>query len=200
VDNTARTEILRVIRIFRLLLGIEVIKVAEEFVEAVIGGQEIVAVAKMVFAKLTGGISQRLRNLGDRSIDLSRSIRDRLRQTHPRQPGTKGTLAGDKSGAAGGAALLAVIVGRQRAFLGKPIDVRRALAHDARVIRADIRPADSVGHDDENIRSLAGTASRIDRSHSAPGLWPRRPRFRRLARQWPIAWCRAVASRGDRRL
>ena len=65
LHDTARTElraergILRIVRILRLLLGVEVIEVAEEFIEAVDGRQELVAVAKMVLAELSGRISLR---------------------------------------------------------------------------------------------------------------------------------------------
>jgi hypothetical protein len=34
-----------------------VVKVAEEFIEAVIGGQHVVEVAQMVLAKLTSGVT-----------------------------------------------------------------------------------------------------------------------------------------------
>ena len=49
---------------FGLVFGIQVIKVAEELVEAVHGRQEFVAVAEMVFAELPGRITLRLQQLG----------------------------------------------------------------------------------------------------------------------------------------
>jgi len=51
-----------------ILLGIEVVEVAEELVEAVHGRQELVAVAKMVLAELAGGIALRLEQLGERRV------------------------------------------------------------------------------------------------------------------------------------
>ena len=53
---------------FGLVLGIQVIEVAEELVEAVHGGQEFVAVAKMVLAELPGRIALRLQQLGNGRI------------------------------------------------------------------------------------------------------------------------------------
>ena len=50
---------------FRLVLGIQVIEVAEELVEAVHGRQEFVAVAEMVLAELPGCIALRLQQLSD---------------------------------------------------------------------------------------------------------------------------------------
>ena len=51
--------ILRIEIAFRLFLGIQVIEVAEEFVEAVIGRQMLVVVTEMVLAKLAGGVALR---------------------------------------------------------------------------------------------------------------------------------------------
>src|SRR5450631_3837626 len=66
VEDTARAELrvelgaFRVVRILRLLLGVEVIEVAVELVEAVACGQELVAVAEMVLADLRGSVALRL--------------------------------------------------------------------------------------------------------------------------------------------
>ena len=48
----------RVIRQFRLFLGVQVIQIAVELVEAVHRGQEFVAVPEVVFAELRGRVSQ----------------------------------------------------------------------------------------------------------------------------------------------
>src|SRR5262249_25971658 len=65
-------------------------------------------------------------------------------------------VAADEGGTAGGAALLAVVVGKRYAFAGKPIDVGRHVAHHAAVVVADIPSADVVAPDDEDIRRAAG--------------------------------------------
>jgi hypothetical protein len=41
--------IFRVIRVFRLFFGIQVIEIAKEFIETVRGRQEFIAIAKVVF-------------------------------------------------------------------------------------------------------------------------------------------------------
>ena len=70
-QDAARTElrletrVLRIVGVLRLLLGVEVIEIAEEFVEAVHGRQELVAVAEMVLAELAGDVALRLQQLGD---------------------------------------------------------------------------------------------------------------------------------------
>ena len=57
-----------VIRVFRVFLGIEVIEVAEELIEAMHGRQVFIAVAEMVLAELAGGIAERLERLGDSDV------------------------------------------------------------------------------------------------------------------------------------
>jgi hypothetical protein len=76
LQNAARTElrsesrILGIVRVLGLILGVEVIEVAEEHVEAVHGRQELVAVAEMVLAELSGHVSLRLEQLGNRRVLL----------------------------------------------------------------------------------------------------------------------------------
>jgi hypothetical protein len=52
--------VLGVIRQFGFFLSVQVIEVAVELVEAMHGGQELVAVAKVVLAELARGIAERL--------------------------------------------------------------------------------------------------------------------------------------------
>src|SRR6476619_3766324 len=65
-DHAPRTElrlerwILRIIGIFWLFLGVQVIEIAEKLVEAMHGRQELVAVAEMVLAELPCGVAERL--------------------------------------------------------------------------------------------------------------------------------------------
>ena len=51
---------LQVVAVFRLLLSVEVVEIAEEFVEAVVGRREFVLVAEMVLAELAGHVAERL--------------------------------------------------------------------------------------------------------------------------------------------
>jgi hypothetical protein len=55
----------RVIGVLRLLLGIQVVEVAEELVEAVGRRKVLVAVAEVVLAELARRVSERLQELGD---------------------------------------------------------------------------------------------------------------------------------------
>ncbi len=47
----------RLVRHLGLFLGVEVIEVAEELVEAVIGRQHVVEIAEVVLAELPGGVA-----------------------------------------------------------------------------------------------------------------------------------------------
>ena len=78
----------------------------------------------------------------------------RPRQAHFQKSGPQRALAGDEGGAAGGAGLLAVIVGEYRALIGDAVDVGRAIAHHAAIVGADVPVADVVGHDDEDVGLL----------------------------------------------
>ena len=144
---------LRVVRVLRLFLGVEVIEIAEELVEAVHRRQEFVAVAEMVLAELPGHVALRLEQVGQRRVLVGQALL-RRRQADLEQAGADRALSGDEGGAAGGAGLLGVIVGEDRAFLGDAVDVGRAVAHHAAIVGADVPVADVVAHDDEDVRLL----------------------------------------------
>ncbi len=55
----AEARVLRIVGILRLLFGVEVIEIAEEFIEAMHRRQMLVAVAQMVLAELAGGVAER---------------------------------------------------------------------------------------------------------------------------------------------
>jgi hypothetical protein len=121
--------------------------------------QVLVAVAEMVFTELTGGIAQRLEQLGDGRV--SRFQTDgRTRNADLRKAGAQRALAGDERRPPRRAALLGVIVGEHHAFFGDAIDIRRLVAHQAKRIGADIGLADIVAEDDEDVRLAAGWSRR----------------------------------------
>ena len=143
--------VLRIVGPLRLLLGIEVVEVAEEFVEAVLGRQVFVAVAEMVLAELAGGIAERLERLGDGDVAVLQADR-RAGNADLAQAGAQADLAGDEGRAARRAAVLGVVVGEHHAFLGDAVDVRRLVAHQPAGIGADVGLADVVAEDDEDVR------------------------------------------------
>ena len=58
----------RIVERLRLLLGVEVVKVAEELVEAVHGRQIFVLVAEVVLAELARRVAKGFERLGDRNV------------------------------------------------------------------------------------------------------------------------------------
>ena len=94
-----------------------------------------------------------MRKFGKRRV-LVRQALFRRRQADLEQAGADRALAGDEGGAAGGAGLLAVVVGEHRAFFGDAVDIGRAVAHHAAVVGADVPLADVVAHDDQDVRLL----------------------------------------------
>ena len=69
---------------------------------------------------------------------------------------------------AGGAALLSIGVGEHHSFFGNPVDVGRLEAHEALRVGADVRQADVVAPDDDDVGflvhrcRLAGDARQTD--------------------------------------
>jgi hypothetical protein len=56
--------------VLRLLFRVQVVEVAEKFVEAVNGGHKLVEVAEVVLPELSGGITERLEQLGECGVLL----------------------------------------------------------------------------------------------------------------------------------
>ena len=166
MQHAARAElrperrVLRIVALFRLLLGVQVVQIAVEFVEAVHGRQELVAVAEVVLAELAGRVAKRFEQFGDGRVlflepDLGAG------QPDLGQPGAEHALPGDEGGAAGGATLLTVVVGEQHALMGDPVDVGRLVAHHPLRVGADIGQADVVTPDDDDVRLAGGGRLRL---------------------------------------
>ena len=90
-----------------------------------------------------------------------------------RKAGAQRALAGDERRPPGRAALLGVVVGEHHAFAGDAVDVRRAVAHQAERIGADVGLADVVAEDDEDVRACGLMARRL-RLRGCRGLRPAR--------------------------
>src|SRR4030095_92824 len=77
--------------VLRVFFGVEMIEIAEKLIEAMIGRQILVLVAKVVLAELTGSVSERLEQFGERCVT-------RLQahgcggNTHFREPGAQRAL------------------------------------------------------------------------------------------------------------
>ncbi len=160
VQDPARSEFLlergvpRIVGALWFFLSVEVIEVAEEFIEPVDRGQELIEVAEVILAELTGSIAEVFHEVGDARIFRLQSDVG-TRQADLGQPGTNRRLAGDECGPPRSAALLPVPIGESRALASDAVDVRGLVAHDPAVITTRVKPPDVVAHDDEDIRPLA---------------------------------------------
>ena len=103
----------RIVAVLRLLLGIEVVEVAEELVEAVHRRQVLVAVALVVLAELAGGVALALQHRRHGDVGLLPALLG-AGQADLGHAGAHRHVAADEGGAAGGAALLGVVVGEGR--------------------------------------------------------------------------------------
>src|SRR5262245_48713587 len=113
MENAAGAELLSELRVLgvvgvlRFLLGIQVVQVAEELVEAVDRGQELVAVAQVVLAELAADVAVRLEQLGDRRI-LRLDPQRRTGQADFGHTSADWRLTHDERGPPRGTALLSV--------------------------------------------------------------------------------------------
>ena len=140
VDHAARAEgfaeglaiahhhVARVILVLGLFLGVEVVEVAEELVEAVVRRQVLVAVTEVVLAELAGGVALGLEQARDgRILDLHAFLG--ARQADLREAGAEHRLPHDERRAAGGAGLLTVVIGEDHAFVRDAVDVGCLVPH-----------------------------------------------------------------------
>ena len=143
--------ILGIVRVLRFLFGVQMIQVAEKFVEPVQGRQKLVPVSEMILAELTRHVTQRLQQFRDGRV-FRRQADFGTRQTNLRQARADRILPGHERGSARRAALLAVVIGEGDALVGHAIDVRRAVAHLPPVVETDVPPADVVTPKDQDVR------------------------------------------------
>ncbi len=108
----------------------------------------------MVFAELPRCVAERFENCRDRD-GLVRQADIRSSLTDSRHACPQWNLAGDEIGAASGTTCLGIIVGEAHALGGELVEVGRFAGHDALMIGTDIKPADIIAHDNENVRLLA---------------------------------------------
>ena len=175
-QDAARTElgkvawVLWIVRQFRLFLGIEVVEIAEELIEAIHRGQRRVSITDMVLAELPGGVAKVLEQAANRGIKLAHAHR-RAGKTHLGQAAADAMLASQERGSTGGARLLAIIVKKLDALTSDAIDARGLIAHQAVRIGADVRDADIVTPDDQDVRLAAGRCSRRRSRSRRGGCW-----------------------------
>ena len=123
-DDAARIEFLaelrigRAVRIFEILVAVQVIEIAPELVEAVPVRQMLLEVAEMVLAELGGRIARGLEDFGKRDVFLLQA-RGRAGRADRRQAGADRKLAGEEGGAPRRATRLRVERGQPQALVAR---------------------------------------------------------------------------------
>ncbi|MNF72120.1 hypothetical protein D3C84_540900 [compost metagenome] len=100
----------------RIFHGVEVIEVAEELIETMDGGQELVQVAQVVLAELAGGITHGL-ECGRDGDGFGGNTHGRAGLADGGHACPNRQFAGNEVGAPGGATGLGVIVSETHAFV-----------------------------------------------------------------------------------
>src|SRR5579863_4888180 len=107
----------------------------------------------MVLAELARRVALRLEQFGDGRVFLLQADRG-ARHADLGQPRADRVLAGYEARAAGGAALLGIIVGEGDPFDRDTIDVGRVVAHHAAAEMTDVPYPDVVTPQDQDVRFL----------------------------------------------
>src|SRR5262249_11430577 len=100
--------------------------------------------------ELAGRVAEVLHDAADRRIELAHAHR-RAGEADLGEAGADDMLPGEKRRAPRGAGLLTVIVLELDSLARDAVDVRRLVAHQAVRVGADVRDADVVAEDDEDV-------------------------------------------------
>jgi hypothetical protein len=147
----------RIVRVLRVLFRVQVVEVPEELVEPVHGRQELVLVPEVILAELTRRVAVVLEELRDCGV-LGLQPYGRCWEPDLAEAGAEDALPGDERGTPGGAALLAVGIGEAHPLVRDAIDVRRPVTHQPVAVAAEVRDADVVAPDDEDVRLVGHQA------------------------------------------
>ena len=153
-----------------LLLGIQVIKIAEEFVEPVHRRKVFIAVPEVILAELASGIAMSLEGGGDGGV-FRLETQGGTRQADLRKTRTDRILTADERRPASRTALLPVVVGEANALGGDAIDVRRPVPHEAIAVATQIADPNVIAPDHQDVWLFArhGVPSK---SSAWPGASP----------------------------
>lgn len=110
---------------------------------------------QLVLAELPSGVTQRLKCGGDRRVFVLEAQvgagHGDLRQSRPVR-----VLPADEGRSTSRATLLTVVAGETDPFGRDPVDVRRSIAHKAVALAAEVRDADVITPDDQDVQASIG--------------------------------------------
>ncbi len=98
-----------IILVLGFLLGIQVVKISQEFIKAVHGREMFIAVTLVVFAELSCRVAEALQNGSHRDVRFLPTFLG-TRHTNLSHARAYGNASADEGGSASGATLLAVVV------------------------------------------------------------------------------------------
>jgi hypothetical protein len=87
-------------------------------------GQEFVSVTKVVLANLSGGVSERFEQIGDRGVFFLQS-QWRARQSNGQKTRAERMLSCNERSASCGATLLGIVISEERPLIRYAVDVAR---------------------------------------------------------------------------
>ena len=128
------------------------VEIAVKLVKTVHRRQKLIAVAQVVFAKLAGAVTERLKDFGQGGV-LFLEPQRRAGNADGSHAGANRVLTSNERRTPGGTARVRVVIGEQHALLGDAIDVRR-VAHHAVRVGADVPHADVVAKNNKDIGFL----------------------------------------------
>lgn len=134
----------------RIFHGIEVVKIAEEFIETMDRRQEFVQITEVVLAKLSCRIAHGFQDGRDR-WRFGRYAKGRAGLTYSSQTRPDRELPSNEVRAPSRATCLGIIVGEPHAFRGQSVQVGRAAGHDALMVGTDVEPPDVIAHDKYDV-------------------------------------------------
>ena len=136
---------------FRLFFRIEVIKIAKELVESMIGGPHMVEIAQMVLTEMSCSITLFLQQCGDR-YDLFTHPDRCARYAYFGQAGAVNALPGNEGRASCCTGLFAIRVCKHHAFFCNTVNVGCLVTHQSVRITTEIGYSNVITPDDKNIR------------------------------------------------
>src|SRR5882757_526604 len=127
------------------------VEVAEELIEAVHCGQRFVAIADVVLAKLPCGVSKVLEQATHGRIELAHAHWC-AGKPHLCKSAANAMLAGEKRCATCRARLLTIVMEELDTLSADAVDVRGLVTHERIRVGADVRDADVIAEDDQDVR------------------------------------------------
>src|SRR5271163_4103569 len=108
----------------------------------------------MVLAELTGRISHRSEHVRD-SDGLIGDANGCSSLSNCCKAGPHRYFTSDEVRPPGGAARFRIIVGEAHTLVGHPVQIRGSAGHYSLIVNTDVRPADIVAHDNDDVWLVA---------------------------------------------